>query len=167
SGGLHGVGASVVNALSAKLVAKVRRGGSEYQMEFKKGDAVGALKKIGAARGSGTTVFFQPDPTIFPRTEFDPAVIRERLEIASFLHRGVRVRFVDEAHKTDETFKHEHGILDFLKKVIAERAQKPIHESPFNLVKENGATIQAAFQWTESTDEHVRSYVNGIPTGSG
>ena len=167
SGGLHGVGASVVNALSTKLVVKVRRGGAEYQMEFRRGVATGALKKLGAARGTGTTVFFQPDPTIFPRTEFDPAIIRERLEVASFLHRGVKVRFIDEAHKTDETFKAEQGIVDYLKKIIAERGHKPIHETPFTLVKVNGSTIEVAFQWTESTDEHVRSYVNGIPTGSG
>jgi DNA gyrase subunit B/topoisomerase-4 subunit B len=167
SGGLHGVGASVVNALSAKLVAKVKRGGAEYEMEFRKGDAKAALKKVGAARGSGTTVFFQPDPTIFPRTEFDPEMIRERLEIASFLHRGVKVRFIDEARKTDETFKHENGILDFLKKIVAARAQKPIHEAPFVMTKENGAKIEAAFQWTEATDEHVQSYGNGIPTRDG
>ena len=167
SGGLHGVGASVVNALSTKLTVKVKRGGAEYQMDFKRGVATGPLKKIGAARGSGTTVFFQPDPTIFPRTEFDPAIIRERLEVASFLHKGVKVRFIDEAHKTDETFKAEQGIVDYLKKIILERGHKAIHESPFTLTKVNGATIEVAFQWTESTDEHVRSYVNGIPTASG
>jgi DNA gyrase subunit B/topoisomerase-4 subunit B len=167
SGGLHGVGSSVVNALSTKLVAKVKRGGAEYQMEFKRGIAQGALKKLGNARGSGTTVFFQPDPTIFPRTEFEPAVIRERLEISSYLHRGVKIRFIDEARGTDETFKHENGIFDYLKRIIGERGSKPIHDAPFTLVKENGVTVQCAFQWTESTDEHVRSYVNGIPTGSG
>ncbi|HSO40036.1 MAG TPA: DNA topoisomerase IV subunit B, partial [Labilithrix sp.] len=167
SGGLHGVGASVVNALSTKLTVKVKRGGAEYFMEFKRGVATGPLKKLGAARGSGTTVFFQPDPTIFPRTEFDPAIIRERLEVASFLHRGVKVRFIDEARHTDETFKAEQGIVDYLKKIIAERGHKPIHEAPFTLTKVNGSTIEVAFQWTESTDEHVRSYVNGIPTTSG
>jgi len=167
SGGLHGVGASVVNALSTKLVAKVRRGGFEWSMEFKRGVAVGVLKKGGAARGTGTTVYFQPDPTIFPRTEFDADIIRERLEIASFLHRGVKVRFIDEQHGKDEVFKHEQGIVDYLKKIIVERGHKPIHDAPFTLVKENGATVEVCFQWTESTDEHVRSYVNGIPTGSG
>ena len=167
SGGLHGVGASVVNALSTKLVVTVKRGGAEYQMEFKRGVAQSALKKLGAARGTGTTVFFQPDPTIFPRTEFDPAIIRERLEVASFLHRGVKIRFIDEPNKKDEVFKAEQGIVDYLKKVINDRGHKAIHEAPFTLVKENGMKIEVAFQWTESTDEHVRSYVNGIPTGSG
>jgi len=167
SGGLHGVGASVVNALSTKLVARVKRGGAEWTMEFKRGQAQGALKKVGPARGSGTTVFFQPDPTIFPRTEFEPAIIKERLEIASFLHRGVKIRFIDEAHGTDEVFRHENGILDYLKKIVAERGSKAVHEAPFSLVKENGAKVEVTFQWTEATDEHVRSYVNGIPTGSG
>ncbi len=167
SGGLHGVGASVVNALSTKVVVKVKRGGAEYQIEFKRGVAVGPLKKIGAARGTGTTVFFQPDPTIFPKTEFDPQTIRERLEVASFLHRGVKVRFIDEAHHTDETFKHEQGIVDYLKKIIGERGHKAINEAPFTLIKENGAKVEMAFQWTESTDECIRSYVNGIPTRDG
>jgi DNA gyrase subunit B/topoisomerase-4 subunit B len=167
SGGLHGVGASVVNALSTKVVVTVKRGGAEWTMEFKRGVAQGSLKKIGAARGSGTTVFFQPDPQIFPRTEFDPQMIRDRLEVASFLHRGVKVRFIDQAHGTDETFKHDQGIVDYLKKVLGERGAKAIHEVPFTLLKENGAKVEVAFQWTESTDEHVRSYVNGIPTGSG
>jgi DNA topoisomerase IV B subunit len=167
SGGLHGVGASVVNALSTKLTVHVKRAGSEYQMDFKRGVAQGPLKKIGPARGSGTKVFFQPDPTIFPRTEFDPAIIRERLEIASFLHRGVKIRFIDEPNKKDEVFKAEQGIADYLKKIIADRGQKPIHEAPFTLMKDGDAKIEVAFQWTEATDEHVRSYVNGIPTGSG
>ena len=167
SGGLHGVGASVVNALSTKVVVDVKRGGAEHRMEFKRGVPQGGLKKVGPARGSGTTVFFQPDPQIFPRTEFDPQTIRDRLEVASFLHRGVKVRFIDQAHGTDETFKHEQGIVDFLKKVLVERSAKPIHEAPFTLLKENGVKVEVAFQWTESTDEHVKSYVNGIPTGSG
>jgi DNA gyrase subunit B len=167
SGGLHGVGASVVNALSTKLVARVKRGGAEWMMEFSRGVAKGPLKKLGNARGTGTTVYFTPDPTIFPRTDFDPQTIRERLEVASFLHRGVKVRFVDEKNGTDEVFKHDQGILDYLKRIVGERKHGSIHEAPFTLTKENGAKVELAFQWTESTDEHIRSYVNGIPTGSG
>ncbi|HEX4474373.1 MAG TPA: DNA topoisomerase IV subunit B [Polyangiaceae bacterium] len=167
AGGLHGVGASVVNALSSKLVVTVKRDGSEWQMEFRAGSPVGGLKKLKAIRGTGTTVFFQPDPTIFPKTEFDPAIIRDRLEVASYLHRGVKVRFIDEAHNTNQLFFHEHGILDYLKKIVAERGQKPVHDVPFSLERDNGVKLEAVFQWTEATDEHLRSYVNGIPTGSG
>ena len=86
AGGLHGVGASVVNALSKKMVAVVRRGGSQYRMEFSKGQTKTKLQKLkGTVRGTGTTITFTPDPTIFPKTDFDPETIRQRLEIASYL----------------------------------------------------------------------------------
>src|SRR4026207_723208 len=97
AGGLHGVGASVVNALSRELIATVRRDGSTWEMKFRQGQAVGSLTKTGAARGSGTTVFFRPDSTIFPKVEFDPELIRQRLEVSSYLHKGVKIVFDDEA----------------------------------------------------------------------
>jgi DNA gyrase subunit B/topoisomerase-4 subunit B len=167
AGGLHGVGASVVNALSRELVATVKRDGQQYEMRFKQGKPAGALKKLGAARGTGTTVFFRPDPTVFPKIEFDPAVIRERLEIASYLHRGVKVTFEDEATGRKEVFQHQEGLVDYLRKIVGERGAKPINEAPFTIEKENGLKLELALQWTEATDEHLRSYVNGIPTGSG
>lgn len=167
SGGLHGVGASVVNALSSRLVAEVRRGGNTHRIEFKAGKVVKPLKKTGKARGSGTTVFFSPDPKVFPKTDFDPAVIRDRLEVASFLHKGVKVTFKDEKNGSSEVFHHTDGIKDYLEKVVKERQAKAIHPAPFELSKENGARLEVVFQWTESTDEHIRSYVNGIPTASG
>ncbi len=167
SGGLHGVGASVVNALSTRLIANVKRGGAEYCIEFKAGKVIKPLKKVGKARGSGTTVFFSPDPKIFPKTEFDPQTISERLEVASFLHKGVKVTFVDETSGTKQLFHHTEGIKDYLDKVLKERNAKPVHPAPFAMAKENGAHVELVFQWTESTDEHLRSYVNGIPTGSG
>ena len=167
AGGLHGVGASVVNALSRDLIATVKRDGQQWEMRFKQGKPVTGLKKLGSARGTGTTVYFHPDPTIFPKIEFDPAIIRDRLEIASYLHRGVKVVFDDEVSAAKTVCQHEGGLSDYLKKLVAERAAKPVHEAPFVLDKENGAKAELVLQWTESTDEHVRSYVNGIPTGSG
>jgi DNA gyrase subunit B len=167
SGGLHGVGASVVNALSSKLVATVKRGGTEWQMEFRQGAAVGGLKKVGPARGTGTKVFFRPDPQIFPKTEFSAEIIRERLEVASFLHKGLKVTFLDEGSGKKETFHHESGIVDYLSAIRAARGGKATHEAPFSLFRENGTRVEVVFQWTDATDEHVRSYVNGIPTGSG
>jgi DNA gyrase subunit B len=167
AGGLHGVGASVVNALSRELVATVKRDGQQYQMSFKQGKPTGSLKKLGPARGSGTTVYFKPDPQIFPKVEFDPAIIRERLEIASYLHRGVKVVFEDETSGQKHVFQHEQGLADYLRTIVAGRPGKPVHEAPFTLEKENGVKLELVLQWTESTDEHLRSYVNGIPTGSG
>jgi DNA gyrase subunit B len=168
AGGLHGVGASVVNALSTKLVATVKREGAEWQMEFKRGKAQGPLKKLGAARGSGTRVYFEPDPTIFPKVEFNAETIRERLEIASYLHRGLKVQFVNEGDGKTELFHHEQGLADYLAKIVAERKATTVHAQPFYFDKD-GADIrlEAAVLWTESTDEHLRSYANGIPTASG
>jgi DNA gyrase subunit B/topoisomerase-4 subunit B len=167
SGGLHGVGASVTNALSSKLVATVKRDGFEWQMEFRAGKPTGKLQKLGAARGSGTTVFFRPDPTIFPRIEFSAETIRERLEIASFLHRGLRIRFSDEHGGQKYEFAHADGIVDFVRQLTARGQKKPIHEPPFVISRDGDTRIEAAFLWTESTDEAIKSFVNGIPTGSG
>jgi len=167
AGGLHGVGASVVNALSKELVATVKRDGAQWEMRFKQGKPVSGLKKVGPARGTGTTVYFKPDSAIFPKIEFEPDIIRERLEVASYLHKGVKVVFDDETSKQKTTFEHDEGIVDYLRKIVTERAAKPVHEAPFVFSKEDGPRIDLVLQWTEATEEHVRSYVNGIPTGSG
>jgi DNA gyrase subunit B/topoisomerase-4 subunit B len=170
AGGLHGVGASVVNALSKELVASIKRDGAQWQMRFAHGLPAGGLKKIGPARGSGTTVFFRPDPTIFPKVEFDPATIRERLEVSSYLHKGVKIVFEDEARNEKIVFQHDEGLADYLKKILTERSAVPVHETPFTMSRESDEArlrLDLSMQWTQSTDEHVRSYVNGIPTGSG
>jgi DNA topoisomerase IV B subunit len=170
SGGLHGVGASVVNALSKELIATVRRDGAQWEMKFKQGKAIGALAKSGAARGTGTTVFFRPDSTIFPKVEFEAELIRQRLEVSSYLHKGVKIVFEDEGTNERVVYQHSEGLADYLKKILQERSATPVHEVPFTISKESdesGLRLDLAMQWTQSTDEHVRSYVNGIPTGSG
>jgi DNA gyrase subunit B len=167
AGGLHGVGASVVNALSKSLIATVKRDGQLWEMRFQQGRPTGPVKKIGAARGTGTTVTFQPDPVIFPKIEFDADVIRERLEVVSYLHKGVKVAFENEVTGDRHVFTHDEGLVAYLKKIVAERGSRAVHEVPFSTSKDNGLRLDAVLQWTESTDEHLRSYVNGIPTGSG
>ncbi|MBP1605741.1 MAG: gyrB 2 [Acidobacteria bacterium] len=167
AGGLHGVGASVVNALSKELVATVKRDGCLWEQRFKQGRPQGPVKKLGPARGTGTTVYFHPDPTVFPRVDFDPALVRERLEVASYLHRGVRLTFDDQTSGTKVVFAHEEGLLDYLKKIVIERGGRAVHETAFALSRDNGLRLELVLQWTEATDEHIRSYVNGIPTGSG
>jgi DNA gyrase/topoisomerase IV subunit B len=168
SGGLHGVGASVVNALSKELIAIVRRDGVQYKMEFCQGKPTTKLQKgTVAVRGTGTTITFTPDPTIFPKTDFDAETIRQRLEITSFLHRGVRIQFADETTGKKDNYFHEQGIVDYLAKVLVQRSARSIHDAPFTVRKEGDERIEIALQWTESTDEHVRSYCNGIPTANG
>ena len=167
AGGLHGVGASVVNALSKELTATVKRDGKEYSMVFKRGIPQGKMKRKPGARGTGTTITFHPDPTIFPKNEFNADTIRDRLEIASYLHKGVKITFEDQANGKKDTFQHKEGIAQYLDKIVKERNARPINDAVFTLEKDNGTRVETVFRWTESTDEHVRSYVNGIPTGSG
>ncbi|HXV62968.1 MAG TPA: DNA topoisomerase IV subunit B [Vicinamibacteria bacterium] len=171
AGGLHGVGASVVNALSSSLVATVKRDGGVYEQKFKAGKPVTKLRRIGSGRGSGTTITFHPDPKIFPKTKFQPEIIRERLLTTSYLHKGLRITFEDEASREKLVFQHEKGIVAYLAKIVDERKARAVHEAPFALEKNgderDGTRIQLVMQWTESTDEFLKSYVNGIPTGSG
>jgi DNA gyrase subunit B/topoisomerase-4 subunit B len=167
AGGLHGVGASVVNALSKELVATVKRDGTAWQMRFKQGKVHTPLKRLGPARGTGTTVYFHPDPAIFPKVEFDPDVIRERLEVASYLHKGLKIAFDDETSKQRQIWQHDEGLVEYLRTIVVERTAKPVHDTAFTLFKDDEVRLEAALQWTEATDEHLRSYVNGIPTLSG
>ena len=170
AGGLHGVGASVVNALSRELVATSKRDGFHWRATFKEGKLVGGLKRLGRARGSGTTVFFRPDAKVFPKTEFDAELIRERLEVASYLHKGVRVVFNDETQRSRQVFQHDEGIVDYLNHIVDSRGSTPVHDAVFALSRDHDDTdskLELVLRWTESTDEHLRSYVNGIPTASG
>ena len=170
AGGLHGVGASVVNALSSHLVATVKRDGSVYEMKFKAGKPITKLRKKGRGRGTGTKITFHPDPKIFPKTRFNPNTIRERLETTSYLHKGLRITFIDDVNKTKVVFEHSEGIRAYLARILSDRRAKPVHEAPFVLERtQNGAgtRIELVGQWTESTDELVKSHVNGIPTASG
>jgi len=170
AGGLHGVGASVVNALSSHLVATVKRDGRVYEMKFKAGKPITKLQKKGAGRGTGTKITFHPDPKIFPKTRFNPSTIRERLETTSYLHKGLRITFIDEVNKTKTVFEHSEGIGAYLARILSDRRAKPVHDVPFLLERSQngeGTRIELVGQWTESTDELVKSHVNGIPTASG
>ena len=134
AGGLHGVGASVVNALSKELVATVRRDGATWEQRFRQGKPQGALKKTGPARGTGTTVYFHPDPAIFPRIEFDAALLRERLEIASYLHRGVKLTFVDEGDRRRARRSSTRTASSPISGGSSPSAARaPVHEPPFTL----------------------------------
>ncbi|MEW5741831.1 MAG: DNA topoisomerase IV subunit B [Myxococcota bacterium] len=172
SGGLHGVGSSVVNALSEELIVQIKRGGKLHEQTYARGKPTSKLKPVGAARGTGTTITFEPDTEIFgAKTKFDPTLIRERLEAKSYLHKGMEVVFTDEtaSPKKEETFKHDGGIAEYIQKLMAERgkASVPQGAAPFYKAHENGVRLELALAWTEATDEYVKSYVNGIPTRNG
>lgn len=167
SGGLHGVGSSVVNALSEELVATIKRDGAQWEQSYKRGVASSKLAKTGAVRGSGTSIYFRPDPEIFGKQDFNAETIKFRLDAKTFLHRGLKITFRDEAAGTVDVFQHEGGIADFLTKIVADRGKAPTAPQVFYYQRENGIKIECAIQWTEATDETIRSYVNGIPTTQG
>ena len=167
SGGTHGVGSSVVNALSKKLTATVRRDGFEWQQSFKRGKAAGALEKLGAFRGHGTIVEFEPDPEIFKTTQFDARLIKAHLEDMSYIHSGLKITFKNDATKEVFELSHPGGLPEFLVKLIADSQKPAVHESPFLLARAGADKMEVALQWTESTDDVIRSYVNGIRTSFG
>jgi DNA gyrase subunit B/topoisomerase-4 subunit B len=168
SGGLHGVGASVVNALSEKLVARVKREGAEWEQSFSRGKPTSGLKKLAAARGTGTSIFFKPDTQIFTSTRFDAKLIAERLESKAYLHGGLTIEFVDETSGATHTYHYEDGLSAYLAKIVNETKQLPIGGEVFTIHKEqDGLHLDCALGWTEDTAERVQSWVNGIPTTSG
>jgi DNA gyrase/topoisomerase IV subunit B len=167
SGGLHGVGSSVVNALSDELTATIKKDGEIHEQSFSRGKPTSKLKVIGKTRSTGTRTFFRPDSEIFGvKLAFDTQDVRERLEAKTYLHKGLHVIFEDEATKEKLEYEHSGGITDFLIKIVADRGKPSIQPTVFELIKEE-PRVELAMQWTESTDEHIRSYVNGIPTGAG
>jgi DNA gyrase subunit B len=166
SGGLHGVGSSVVMALSRKLIATIRRDGFEWQQTFGRGKVLSPLEKIGPFRGHGTTMYFEPDPSIFRATAFDADLIRERLEDVSYVHNGLKITFKNEATGDSVEFRHTEGIPALMTKLIT-KAEKPVIADPFTESRKDSDHIEVALQWTEATDETVRSYVNGIRTTGG
>ena len=179
SGGLHGVGVSVVNALSEKVVVNVRRDGKEYQIAFERGKTVEKLHEIGKARKTGTTVTFWPDPEIFTETcIFDYDTLQARFREMAFLNKGLKIILVDErsnpsvlnSEKAEEprteTFKYDGGIVDFVKFLNEgkETLNKPIY---FAAENEDG-TVEIAMQWTSSySDKGVMAFANNINTHEG
>jgi DNA gyrase subunit B len=170
AGGLHGVGASVVNALSKQLDVQVRRDGTTYVQTFRRGKPVGLMSTGEPSRGTGTTVTFTPDPEIFRETVYDPETIAERLDVKTYLNKGLIVQFVNEKANTTTEFRHAGGVVDFLAAINTGRNDVRASETPFVLEREDpdsGLRCHVALAWTEATDEHVRSFVNTIPTRDG
>src|SRR5262245_56088005 len=167
SGGLHGVGASVVNALSRRLTATIRRDGFEWRQTYAKGAPTAKLERVGPFRGHGTIVTFQPDETIFKTTRFDPDVIKAHLEDMSYIHSGLKITFKNEGTGETVELSHPGGLPEFLGRLVTEGQKPTVTEAAFHVARNNGDKMEAVLQWTESTEETIRSYVNGIRTSAG
>jgi len=167
SGGLHGVGSSVVNALSESLVVEVLRDRKRYRQEFSRGKPTTKLKTLGKARGTGTTVTFTPDPGIFKSPTFDPSYIRTRLETSTFLNKGLRITFTEEATGAVDDFFHEEGLSDYLESLVEEAKARTASSEAFTLEVEGVPRIDVALTWTDQTKETYRTFANGIYTADG
>lgn len=168
SGGLHGVGSSVVNALSTEMIATVHREGHEWVQKYKRGVPAAPVEKVKPFRGSGTTIFFRPDAKIFSRTHFNPDIIKQHLEDISYIHAGLKIKFTDESKNESIEYSAPDGIRSYLAKIVNESGKRPVNDVPFFIERdEKGVKVEVVLQWTEAPEEQIRSYVNGIRTHAG
>ncbi len=166
SGGLHGVGVSVVNALSEWLEAKVKRDGKEYMQRFERGVAVTELKVIGDATDSGTTITFKPDDLIFEDVNFKYETLEYRLRELAFLNKGIKIVFEDERTDKKKEFHYEGGIRSFVEYLNKNR--DPVHSNIIYFEGEkDGYSVEVAMQYTDDYNENVFSYANNINTHEG
>lgn len=174
SGGLHGVGASVVNALSTHMIVEVKRGGKLYEQEYFQGKRATELKVLGEAEGSGSKTTFWPDPEIFDETIYDYDILQNRMREMAFLNKGLRITIEDkrEGRKKKESFCYEGGIREFV--IFMNRNKKVINEDVFYFEnhKKDEATgkeyeVEVALQYTGNYNETVMSYANNINTIEG
>jgi DNA gyrase subunit B len=166
SGGLHGVGVSVVNALSDYLLLTVSRDGFMYRQEYHLGEPVAALAAVGPTTERGTTIRFRPSSTIFTNIAFNYDTLAKRLRELSFLNAGVRIELIDERENKSDVFAHAGGLQAFVKHL--NRSRTPIHDTVFWFrTQEGSATVEVALQWNDSYQESMFCYTNNIPQKDG
>jgi DNA gyrase subunit B len=170
SGGLHGVGVSVVNALSARTEVEVVRDGHRWFIAFERGDKVEGLKKMNAKKGHGSTVRFWPDPEVFETTDLDYQTVAQRLKETALLNSSLSMTIVDQRTGKSETFRYKHGLTDFVKQLLhGKDAMVPVievhHEGEY---EGHPVALDIALTWTDGFhDERMRSYVNIVRTADG
>ncbi|HCP47581.1 MAG TPA: DNA topoisomerase (ATP-hydrolyzing) subunit B [Deltaproteobacteria bacterium] len=166
SGGLHGVGVSVVNALSEWLRVEIFRGGQYYEQDYKQGNKQTELAVRGSTQRQGTKISFKPDEEIFETTEFSFDVLSKRLRELAFLNRGVRIQIHDERDDKEHLFEYEGGIISFVQHLSTNK--KPLHETPIYLEgSKDGIECEIAMQWSTAYNETTFSFANNINTHEG
>ena len=166
SGGLHGVGISVVNALSEWLEVFVEINGIRYRQTFSRGITTSELEEIGPTKGRGTEIIFRPDPEIFETIEFDAEIIVRRIRELSFLNKGININFFDERTRRRHKFLYEGGIISYVKHL--NKAKKLVHKEPIYFEKEiDNIQVEVALQYTETYNEIILTFANNINTQEG
>ena len=165
SGGLHGVGISVTNALSEWMVTRVKRGGKLYEQRFSRGVATTKLKVLGPAEGTGTAQHFKPDPQIFSTLDFSLDILQQRLRELAFLNRGLRINLIDERIDKKQTFVYEGGIKSFVEHL--NKNKEPLHDVRYIAGERGKIAVEIAFQYNDGYLENVFAYANNIHTVDG
>jgi DNA gyrase subunit B len=168
SGGLHGVGASVVNALSTRMVVEITRDGKVYRQEYRQGRDASKLEVVGDGRGSGSKTTFWPDPEIFDETEFDYDILQRRMREMAFLNKGLKISIEDkrEGKKKKDVFHYEGGIKEFVK--YLNKSREAVNTDIFYYeVESDGYEVEVALQYVDKYNELVLSYANNINTTEG
>lgn len=167
AGGLHGVGASVVNALSERLEAWVCRDGHEWHQSFSRGKTASKLERGKKTNTHGTKIYFKPDHEIFRVTKFSPNLVEKIIKEKAFLNRGLTIEFTNEITGQSVKFCYENGVESYVASLLEDAKQEALSKELFYLERANGIKIEVAFCWTEATSERMFSYVNGIHTQEG
>tara|TARA_B100000941_G_C28498390_1_gene552445 strand:+ start:338 stop:2392 length:2055 start_codon:yes stop_codon:yes gene_type:complete len=176
SGGLHGVGVSVVNALSETLELKIFRDGKEYQIKFKDGNSIKPLKNIGKTKKKGTKITFLPSKKIFSSIKFSPAVLDKRIRELAFLNKGVSITLIDNSSKKPKEYIHKYdgGIVEFVKyinnkkPILVNKNEKEVFKRPIYVTSsKNNVIVECSFEWNAGYSEEVLPFTNNIPQRDG
>jgi DNA gyrase subunit B len=176
SGGLHGVGVSVVNALSEKLELNIFRDGSEYEVKFHNGNSLKPLKKIGKTKKNGTRINFLPSKEIFSSIKFSPSILEKRIRELAFLNKGIAIKLVDNTSKKSKEYlhKYEGGIIEFVrhinnkKPILVNKNEKEVFKKPIYVTStKNNVVVECSFEWNAGYSEDVLPFTNNIPQKDG
>ncbi len=176
SGGLHGVGVSVVNALSEKLDLNIFRDGKEYEIKFSDGKSIKPLKQIGKTKKKGTKIKFLPSKEIFSSIKFSPSILEKRIQELAFLNKGVSISLIDNSSKKTKEYFHKYdgGIIEFVKHInkkkpiLVNKNEKEVFKKPiFVTSTKNNVIVECAFEWNAGYSEEVLPFTNNIPQKDG
>ncbi len=176
SGGLHGVGVSVVNALSEELELKIYRDGKEYEINFKNGNSIKPLKQVGKTKKNGTKITFLPSKEIFSSVKFSTSILEKRIRELAFLNKGIAINLIDQSSKKTKEYAHKYdgGIIEFVKHInnkkpiLINKNEKEVFKKPIYVTAtKNNVIVECSFEWNAGYSEEVLPFTNNIPQKDG